>query len=74
MPPSDPDALAAALATLPAGRGTRFEDPHSWNRTLAAYDDLFVRIGAPALTAADTDPHGASRSGTVTTTDDRLAS
>lgn len=46
VPPGDPGALSDALAGLPATRGRRFADPHSWSRTVAAYDDLFTRIGA----------------------------
>jgi glycosyltransferase involved in cell wall biosynthesis len=53
VPPADPAALAAAMAELPSGRGSRFADPHSWSHTVDAYADLFTRIGAPALTSAE---------------------
>lgn len=49
VPPADPDALAGAMAELPTSRGRRFEDPHSWDRTVTAYADLFERIGAVPL-------------------------
>lgn len=52
VPPADPDALAAALAELPATRGSRFEDPHSWTTTIDAYDSLFARIGSPTIASA----------------------
>lgn len=46
VPTADPAALAAAMAELPARRGERFDDPHSWSTTVDAYTDLFARIGA----------------------------
>lgn len=49
VPPATPTALAAAMAQLPATRGSRFEDVHSWSHTVDAYADLFARIGAPAM-------------------------
>lgn len=47
--PADPAALATALAELSADRGRGFHDPHTWDRTVAAYSDLLGRIGAPGL-------------------------
>lgn len=55
VPPADPAALATALAGLTLTRGDRFTDPHSWSNTVAAYADLFDRIGAPAISAVDVD-------------------
>lgn len=52
VPPADPAALAAALQELPRTRGARFTDPHSWSHTVAAYADLFHRIGAPAMASS----------------------
>jgi len=49
VPPADPAALAIALAELPVSRGERYEDSHSWAHTVAAYADLFARIGIPAM-------------------------
>lgn len=43
--PADPAALAEALAEMPALRGQRFRDPHSWDTTVDAYAELFTRIG-----------------------------
>ncbi len=50
VPPHDPPALLAAIERLPPMRGTRYADPHSWERTLDRYDTLFAEIGA--------GPHG----------------
>jgi glycosyltransferase involved in cell wall biosynthesis len=58
VPPADPSALAAAMTQLHAARGTRFEDPHSWSHTVDAYDDLFARIGAPAMALRDVPASG----------------
>ena len=52
VPPASPQALADAMAQLPATRGRRFDDPHSWDRTVAAYGELLSRIGAPVLRTA----------------------
>ena len=41
VPPQDPLQLRAAIRQLPGLHGKRFDDPHSWNRTAAAYQDLF---------------------------------
>lgn len=51
VPTQDPAALASAMAELPAGRGERFSDPHSWDHTVDAYGDLLARIGVPGLTS-----------------------
>jgi glycosyltransferase involved in cell wall biosynthesis len=53
VPTQDPDALARAMAALPATRGERFADPHSWSHTVDAYGELLERLGARGL-------HGAS--------------
>lgn len=53
VPPAMPAALAAAMAQLPATRGSRFEDPHSWSHTVDSYADLFARIGAPTMSFED---------------------
>ena len=44
VPPSDPEALAAAMAEAPVDRGLRFDDPHSWSRTIEAYERLLERL------------------------------
>ncbi len=41
VPPHDPDAIRGGLLELEAMRGRRFEDVHSWDRTVAGLDDLF---------------------------------
>jgi glycosyltransferase involved in cell wall biosynthesis len=55
VPTQDPDALAAAMAELPARRGERFDDPHSWSRTIDAYGAQLDRIGVPGLTGTASD-------------------
>ncbi|WP_375387382.1 glycosyltransferase [uncultured Amnibacterium sp.] len=49
VPTQDPASLAAAMADLPARRGERFDDPHSWDRTVDAYGELLTRLGLPGL-------------------------
>jgi glycosyltransferase involved in cell wall biosynthesis len=56
-PPGDPAALAAAIREAAPLIGRRHADPSSWERTVAAYDDLLTRIGVhppsvPAQAAA----------------------
>jgi glycosyltransferase involved in cell wall biosynthesis len=46
-PPHDPVALRDAIRRLSSLRGQRFRDPHSWDRTVELYEELFVRIGVP---------------------------
>lgn len=45
VPPGDVAALTAALERLAGQRGRRFADPHSWNNTVAAYQQIFTRLG-----------------------------
>lgn len=40
IPEGDSDALVQALLDIGDRRGQRFKDPHSWDRTVAAYADL----------------------------------
>ena len=47
-PPEDPVALAERLRRLPALRGRRFERPHSWSATAAAYDTFLDRLDGEA--------------------------
>jgi glycosyltransferase involved in cell wall biosynthesis len=53
VPPRDPAALRDALLRLPAQRGRRYADPHSWRQTAESFrsliDDLAVRPTAPRL-------------------------
>lgn len=51
VPTQDPAALAAAMAELPAKRGERFSDPHSWDHTVDAYGELLERLGVRGLTS-----------------------
>lgn len=53
VPPSQPAALAFAMAKLLKTRGGRFDDPHSWRQTVNSYADLFARIGAPPMALTD---------------------
>jgi glycosyltransferase involved in cell wall biosynthesis len=43
--PGDPDALREALRHLPSMRGQRYADPHSWERSVQRYDELFSELG-----------------------------
>ena len=45
VPPGDVPALTAALARLAGQRGRRFADPHSWDTTVAAYQQIITRLG-----------------------------
>ncbi|MEO7059010.1 MAG: glycosyltransferase [Lapillicoccus sp.] len=50
VPPQDIPALTAALTSLRAQRGRRYADPHSWDTTVAAYQDIFRELGlSPAV-------------------------
>jgi glycosyltransferase involved in cell wall biosynthesis len=44
VPPRDPVAMRQALARLPARRGHRYQDPHSWDRTRAEYRALLCEL------------------------------
>jgi glycosyltransferase involved in cell wall biosynthesis len=44
VPPSDPIAIAVALAQLVSFRGRRFADPQSWSATADRYQQLFSEI------------------------------
>jgi glycosyltransferase involved in cell wall biosynthesis len=44
VPPRDHAALRAALLRLPAMRGHRFADPHSWQHTVQAYGGLIDEL------------------------------
>ncbi len=46
IPPQDPAALRAALNQAYDLHGTTFADVHSWERTVAGYEDLFTALGA----------------------------
>jgi glycosyltransferase involved in cell wall biosynthesis len=45
VPVDDADALSQALGEIRAFRGQRFADPHSWDRSLDAFEELFAEIG-----------------------------
>lgn len=51
VPPKDPAAIRDAIRQIPALRGRRFADPHSWDRTVACYDRLFQTL-LPTMTPA----------------------
>ena len=48
IPPRDPIALRAAIRRIPAMRGQRFADPHSWHRTVERYADMLEQLGVRA--------------------------
>ena len=47
VPPHDPVALRDALLKLPAVRGQRYPNPHSWQQTLAGYRTLISDVHGP---------------------------
>jgi glycosyltransferase involved in cell wall biosynthesis len=47
VPPQDPESLREAIRRLPALRGQRFSDPHSWERTVEQFTRLFDAIELP---------------------------
>jgi glycosyltransferase involved in cell wall biosynthesis len=51
VPPRDPAALRDALLQLPARRGQRYANPHSWQRTVDAYRALIDKLN-------QTEPRG----------------
>ncbi len=44
VPPRDPAALRDALLELPARRGQRYPNPHSWQQTLDGYRALIAEV------------------------------
>lgn len=46
VPPADAAQLRDAIRQLPALRGRRFDDPHTWARSVATYDRLVAQIRA----------------------------
>jgi glycosyltransferase involved in cell wall biosynthesis len=54
VPPRDPIALKDALLQLPAQRGQRYADPHSWHRTLDGYRKLIGELRGSGTTASIT--------------------
>ena len=44
IPPRSPEAIRGALDEVRGLRGRRFEDPHSWDRTLTRFDQLVAKI------------------------------
>jgi glycosyltransferase involved in cell wall biosynthesis len=70
VPPQDPAALRVALLELPARRGQRYANPHSWQQTLDGYRALIgevreTRGGRNRTTAASPVPRagGADHAG-----------
>ena len=45
VPPGDEEALRAAIERLPERGGARYQHPHTWAHTAAAYDGLFEQMG-----------------------------
>ena len=46
VPPKDPAAIREAMLSAYELRGRRFADVHSWERTIAGYDELFAEVDA----------------------------
>lgn len=46
IPPRDPAAIRAAIDRAAELRGRRFEDVHSWERTVDGYEQLFEQLAA----------------------------
>jgi glycosyltransferase involved in cell wall biosynthesis len=44
VPPHDPESLRNAIRTLPKLVGRRFQDPHSWERTVSGFADLINQL------------------------------
>lgn len=49
VPPQSPSALLKAMMDLTSHRGARYDDPHSWQRTVEGYDRLFAELLEPTL-------------------------
>ena len=56
VPPRDPRALRGALLELPALRGRRYSDPHSWETTAREFSALFDEIRGSAAADRDLSP------------------
>jgi glycosyltransferase involved in cell wall biosynthesis len=56
VPPRDPQALRGALLELPALRGRRYSDPHSWQTTADEFTALFDEIRGSATAHRDLSP------------------
>jgi glycosyltransferase involved in cell wall biosynthesis len=61
VPPRDPQALRGALLELPALRGRRYRDPHSWETTADEFTALFDEIRGSAGEHRDLSPLPAVR-------------
>ena len=57
VPPGDVSALTAALERVAAQRGRRFADPHSWDTTVASYQQIITRLGAGDSRPTPSDGH-----------------
>jgi glycosyltransferase involved in cell wall biosynthesis len=56
VPVGDVAALRSALAELPAERGRRYADPHSWDASVAAYASVISSLGVSGWPAARPAP------------------
>ena len=57
VPPHDPPAIRDGLVRVRTMRGRRFTDPHSWERTVARYEQLFLRmLGNAGRAAVEMNP------------------
>jgi glycosyltransferase involved in cell wall biosynthesis len=58
VPPQDPRALRDALCQVASLKGRRFADPHSWERTVARYEELFDQLDRPGDRAGERGTRG----------------
>jgi glycosyltransferase involved in cell wall biosynthesis len=63
VPPQDPAALRQALLSLPARRGERYPDPHSWDRTRAQYRALIGELHQARPGSDETAGHAVTEVG-----------
>ena len=56
--PADVSALATSFDTLRARRGRRYADPHSWSRSVAAFEELALAMGVSGRVPPHADADG----------------
>ncbi|MDQ2755138.1 MAG: glycosyltransferase [Actinomycetota bacterium] len=77
VPPEDTAALAEALRALPAQRGRRYTDPHTWERSVEAYLRVFTGLGltvSAAVAPAPVTPEGVAPDDVIRRPDVSVAS
>lgn len=61
VPPKNPEAIRDAILTLTSRPNARYADPHSWERTVDGFTELFGRMGLETSgeeTSAKADDEG----------------